>query len=301
MCDEDNARMRKADSPYKESYQSSTRPSDKAGKNKYVCIECKNPLEGTYCPRCVRRFDVQDGVPIFLPSDFAFQRASEIAVVYDSIYRQQANVWESQGRTPEFLKYFASLLARFPHGRYLEIGCGEGFLLSRVQAPVKFATDLSIQAIGAARTRAEAEFSIAIAERLPFPDEYFDSIAAVGVMEHFLDPQAALQEIRRVLKPGGHFINLIHVQASAWERLALKFWKYVFPRPHPLRLMQWIMGRFLLPKQPIQREYTIRSGNDSMVTAGFKVVDTIHKAKNPELPLVTFSVIYVCRKQEGKR
>lgn len=39
--------------------------------------------------------------------------------------------------------------------------------------------------------------------KLPFPDESFDIVLATGLMEHLKDPWQALQEMKRVLKPGG--------------------------------------------------------------------------------------------------
>jgi len=39
--------------------------------------------------------------------------------------------------------------------------------------------------------------------RLPFPDDTFDRIIASEVLEHVSDDQVALDEVRRVLKPGG--------------------------------------------------------------------------------------------------
>lgn len=38
---------------------------------------------------------------------------------------------------------------------------------------------------------------------IPFPDNYFDCIYTMGTIEHILDPEAALSEIARVLKPDG--------------------------------------------------------------------------------------------------
>ena len=90
---------------------------------------------------------------------------------YDAIYADRSNVWANQGRTPEFIAYFSALVDRLPHARSLEIGCGEGFLLAARNGGEKFAVDLSIEAIRKAKTRADAHYSLALAERLPYSDE----------------------------------------------------------------------------------------------------------------------------------
>ncbi|HKO51071.1 MAG TPA: hypothetical protein VJV79_25355, partial [Polyangiaceae bacterium] len=113
----------------------------------YVCPDCKAPLERLYCPRCGCEFPCEDGVPRLLSKDPKFERTAAIAGAYDSIYTAQSNVWESQGRTPEFIRYFSSLLDQFPAARFLEIGCGEGILLATRRNAEKFAVDLSIEAI----------------------------------------------------------------------------------------------------------------------------------------------------------
>jgi SAM-dependent methyltransferase len=45
-----------------------------------------------------------------------------------------------------------------------------------------------------------------VGERLPFVDESFDLIVCLWVLEHLKGPAATLREVRRVLRPGGHFI-----------------------------------------------------------------------------------------------
>jgi SAM-dependent methyltransferase len=272
----------------------------------YVCPDCKVPLDHLYCPRCHFEFPCVDGVPRLLSKDPKFERTQAIAGTYDSIYAVQSKVWENQGRTPEFIRYFSSLLDQFPGTRFLEIGCGEGFLLATRRNGEKFAVDLSVEAIRKARTRAEAHFSLALAERLPFPADHFDLVTSVGVMDHFLDTEEALREIRRILKPGGRYVNLIHVEVTFWERLARRFSEFIFPRPRPIRLARWLTNKLKghfsrnqqkYPRQPIQNRYTTRSGEAWLARCGFTVKSVLHTGKFPDLPLIgRYVVIYVAEK-----
>ena len=108
----------------------------------------------------------------------ACSRATEVRAdragsgrVRRAIYADFSNVWANQGRKPEFIAYFSALVDRLPHARSLEIGCGKGFLLAARNGGEKFAIDLSIEAIRKAKTRADAHYNLALAERLSYSDE----------------------------------------------------------------------------------------------------------------------------------
>jgi len=44
------------------------------------------------------------------------------------------------------------------------------------------------------------------AEKLPFPNEYFDVVLCIETLEHLMEPPKAANEIKRVLKPSGKII-----------------------------------------------------------------------------------------------
>jgi ubiquinone/menaquinone biosynthesis C-methylase UbiE len=97
--------------------------------------------------------------------------------------------------------------------RVLDVGCGPGSItlgFADAVAPgevvgVDFQPSQVAQAqtLTAARGVMNVRFEVADAYRLPFPDESFDAVFAHAVLWHLREPVKALQEMRRVLRPGG--------------------------------------------------------------------------------------------------
>lgn len=48
-------------------------------------------------------------------------------------------------------------------------------------------------------------------EEIPFPDEYFDIVFCSSALDHVANPQKAIGEIHRVLKPGGFFVLSVEI------------------------------------------------------------------------------------------
>lgn len=115
--------------------------------------------------------------------------------------------------TPTFLRKMSvvtQFLQQLPKtAAILDAGCGEGVLVEdmRKQGADIYGLDLNYQSKYVARGDVLA---------MPFEDARFDAVLLLDVFEHlaFENQRKALKEIRRVLKPGGHFVasipNLAH-------------------------------------------------------------------------------------------
>lgn len=89
---------------------------------------------------------------------------------------------------------------------------------------------------------------------LPFDDDSFDAVLSCGVLEHVIDPDASLDEIRRVLVPGGRF--------------------YVYKLPNRSSYLEWIAkraGLFYHGKLPFDRVYDLRTARGLLAAHGFQV------------------------------
>jgi SAM-dependent methyltransferase len=68
--------------------------------------------------------------------------------------------------------------------------------------------------------RVPVEISAAGAEELPFPDGSFDTVVSTLVLCTVPDQESALDEVRRVLRPGGRLLFIEHVRAGVRSPLA---------------------------------------------------------------------------------
>lgn len=90
----------------------------------------------------------------------------------------------------------------------LDVGCGDGhFAANAFARPLSVGVDADASSLAEARARGAHEWvAHASATRLPFAAETFETVVANCVVEHIPDLDAALAEIRRVLRPSGRFL-----------------------------------------------------------------------------------------------
>lgn len=98
-----------------------------------------------------------------------------------------------------------------PRGRVLDVGCGTGRLAARMRRELAgthaVGCDFSGGMLGSARRRdPRVHWVQGDAGRLPFRDGAFDTVVSTEAFHWFPHPVAALVEMRRVLRPGGHLL-----------------------------------------------------------------------------------------------
>lgn len=88
-------------------------------------------------------------------------------------------------------------------GRLLDAGAGK---LSYRHVVKPFCAEY--RSLDFKKTHPELDY-VGDIQAIPLPDQSFDTVFSAEVLEHVPDPDKALREIYRVLKPGGHFVMSI--------------------------------------------------------------------------------------------
>src|SRR5882724_2881316 len=113
-----------------------------------------------------------------------------------------------------------------PGDRLLDLGCWGGEGLVRMEAASRFrelyGVDLVPASVERARSRGiHAEVVDLNLQGLPYPDGYFDAVTCLAVVPQVFDPERAVAELCRVVRPGGQLVLSVSNVAFLPIRLAL--------------------------------------------------------------------------------
>jgi phosphatidylethanolamine/phosphatidyl-N-methylethanolamine N-methyltransferase len=177
-------------------------------------------------------------------------------------------------------------------GSILDVGIGTGLSLTDYSRDNRLCgVDLSEPMLRKAQERVEAfnlsnvdVLAVMDAEKLGFPDAFFDCVVAQYVITVVPDPEATLDEFARVTKPGGEIILVNHIGAEEGLRKAFERWfapmaRRLGWRPEfPwARLSEWaeradgirVIERRPMP--PLGHFSLIRFGKDAEASGGEKL------------------------------
>src|SRR5262249_46057186 len=107
-----------------------------------------------------------------------------------------------------------------PGDRFLEIGCGTGYVLQALATECGLAvtgSELFAEGLTFARRRLpNADFEVLDAREMPFAEE-FDLAGAFDVLEHIDDDAGVLRGLHRALRPGGHLLVTVPQHTWLWS------------------------------------------------------------------------------------
>ncbi|MGZ4911478.1 MAG: class I SAM-dependent methyltransferase [Halobacteriota archaeon] len=138
----------------------------------------------------------------------------------EEIVRQNEQLWDSRAETYDTRfqynrwtqRKLVALLQLGDNPRLLDLACGTGWALwyaaDRTNEPGEFyGVDNSSKMIEQAQAKSQRHnnlhFYKSTVEELPFDDNFLDVVISSNAFHHFSDPEKALTEVNRVLKPNG--------------------------------------------------------------------------------------------------
>lgn len=112
--------------------------------------------------------------------------------------------WWFEGRRALLTKVFKKYLKRNKDIKILDVGCGTGGNMKFLSTFGRvYGVDNLKVAVDFSKKRGFKDSKVADAYNLPFKDESFELVTFLDVLEHIKDDKKALEEAKRVLKPGG--------------------------------------------------------------------------------------------------
>jgi demethylmenaquinone methyltransferase / 2-methoxy-6-polyprenyl-1,4-benzoquinol methylase len=166
------------------------------------------------------------------------EKAQKVAEVFHSVARKYdvMNDLMSAGLHRAWKFFTIETSGAKPGQRVLDIAGGTGDLSRAFAKKVGAAgqvwlTDINSSMLGVGRDRLlDAGFALPVAqcdaEKLPFPDHYFDIVSVAFGLRNMTHKDAALKEMHRVLKPGGKLLVLEF--SKVWQPLKPAYDLYSF-------------------------------------------------------------------------
>lgn len=165
------------------------------------------------CRLCRRRYPVEGNIPIFLTAEDKAQQHTRGTTLFEETPEYFQRLHTKRIKEWKTLPYLSEMF-RPEEGWALDVGCGAGTLaLVNAKRGIRsVGLDISLHGARLASENARKAglgncfFVVGDAIHLPFKEEMFGVISNYTTIEHLYDPEGCLQEMERVLAPGGRMI-----------------------------------------------------------------------------------------------
>lgn len=193
----------------------------------FSCLNCYSELKeeknSFKCSKCKEKYAIESGIPIFIPSKLEMFKEKEKrfhdkhSEKYDEAHNLKSE--KIQFIHEDFLKELSSLPK---NALVLEAGCGTGKDLADIREKGFRVAGFDISrkmTEEAGKKLKEKNFNdvrvfVGDAERIPFENEFFDSVVMVATLHHLKDTEKGIREMNRVLKKGGTMV--IGSEPNSW-------------------------------------------------------------------------------------
>ena len=142
---------------------------------------------------------------------------------FDRLYKQkQLNSMRHIDAYPVYLDY----LKVHQNKKLLDVGCGPGLLLKAAQQRglQTYGIDLSPEAVKiASHTSPDSKIELGSVTQINDPDKSFDYITCIGVLEHFLDMDKSISELKRVAKDTAQYCIMVPNSRTIYWNIAKTF------------------------------------------------------------------------------
>jgi len=208
---------------------------------------------------------------------------------FHKLFSSQSNIdyWESvyvrqdfsgvclRRRMAQALSWLDNLNLR-KNSKILDVGCGAGLMVKEVtnRGYEVWGMDYSFNMIKKAKaicnTKSAIKFYQGDIESLPFKSSVFDTVLCLGVISYLKSENKALQEMSRVLKPGGILILSILNKFSLAKLLDISVpVKRRLQRITSNRFLSWKKGTEIKKSDSSMKSYFIPSLRKAIRMAGF--------------------------------
>lgn len=119
--------------------------------------------------------------------------------------------------------------------KILDFGCGSGYFVGQLAeiGYQSFGLDNSVESIKFGEGQGIKNLTVTDGDRIDFPDNFFDCILLLDVLEHLENESPAIKEIQRVLSPGGIAIITVPAFKFLWgvqDEISHHYRRYRMPQ-----------------------------------------------------------------------
>lgn len=183
------------------------------------CVACETEFDGPgwTCPACGHAPTIHESHVSFVDAS-AFHGDMFEGRFFETLAKLEEGFWWFEARNDLIVW---ALRHWFPSAKsLLEIGCGTGFVVSRIAhdfpAVATSASDLFPDAMTFVKSRAPNTLLYQIDGRcIPFRAE-FDVIGAFDVIEHIEDDRAVMRQVYKAVRPGGGLLVTVPQHPFLW-------------------------------------------------------------------------------------